>query len=160
MPKPQHYFFLLPLLFLISSTKLDDDNTVSLAAAPPVVIKTVPTAGLDAVDPSLTEIKVTYSKNMMDKTWSWSTWGKDTFPPTTGKPHYLADQRTCVLPVKLNPDKTYAIWLNSNNFGNFKDATGNSAVPYLLIFKTRPQNAAGQAPNQSIAQPASPVSPQ
>lgn len=111
---------------------------VSLAVAPPVVVRTVPESGTDGVDPALTEIKVTYSKDMMDKTWTWSTWGQDTFPDLTGKPHYLPDNRTCVLPVKLKPNKTYAIWLNSNNFGNFKDAKGISAVPYLLIFKTSP----------------------
>jgi hypothetical protein len=38
--------------------------------------------------------------------------------------------------VKLEPRKTYAIWLNSGNFGNFKDTSGNSAVPYLLVFET------------------------
>jgi hypothetical protein len=111
------------LLTLISAVHADD--AVSLAAAPPVVVKTVPESGTDGVD------------DMQDGSWSWSTWGKDTFPQTTGKPHYLDDKRTCVLPVKLQPGKTYAIWLNSENFGNFKDAAGHTAVPYLLIFKTK-----------------------
>jgi hypothetical protein len=79
---------------------------------------------------------MTYSKDMKDGTWSWSTWGTDTFPQTTGKPHYLADKRTCVLPVHLQPGKFYATWLNSDNFANFKDAGGTSAVPYLLVFRT------------------------
>jgi hypothetical protein len=127
---------IIVMLGLISSAKPDD--VVSLAAAPPVVVKTIPESGTDGVDSNLTEIKVSYSKEMKDRTWSWSTWGQDTFPQTTGKPHYLDDKRTCVLPVKLKPDKTYAIWLNSNNFGNFKDTSDNSAVPYLLIFKTKP----------------------
>ena len=42
-----------------------------------------------------------------------------------------------MLPVKLQPGRTYAIWLNSENFGNFKDTAGHAAVPYLLIFKTK-----------------------
>jgi len=75
---------------------------------------------------------------MTDGSWSWSTASKDSFPETTGKPRYLADRRTCVLPVKLEPGKTYASWLNSQKFGNFKDTEGRSAVPYLLIFQTRP----------------------
>jgi len=54
-----------------------------------------------------------------------------------GKPKYEDDRRTCVLPVKLEPGKTYAIWVNSPKFRNFKDADGRPAVPYLLIFKTR-----------------------
>ncbi len=72
-----------------------------------------------------------------DKTWSWSTLSKESFPKVDGKPKYLADKRTCVLPVKLQPGKTYAIWANSAKFGNFKDADGRSAVPYLLVFKTK-----------------------
>ena len=85
----------------------------------------------------LTEIKVSYSKDMQDGSWSWSTLSEESFPKLNGKPKYLADKRTCVLPVKLEPGKTYAIWLNSEKFGNFKDADGRSAVPYLLVFKTK-----------------------
>lgn len=103
---------------------------------PPVVIQTVPPAGAESVDPSLKEIRVTFSKPMRDGSWSWSTWGEDTFPETTGRPHYLADGRTCVLPVKLQPGKFYASWLNSENFKNFKDTSGEPAVPYLLTFQT------------------------
>src|SRR5947209_3401529 len=108
-----------------------------LASAPPVVVKTVPEAGAEGVDSKLTEVKVSYSKNMQDGSWSWSTFSADTFPTLDGKPKYLADKRTCVLPVKLVPGKAFAIWLNSDKFGNFKDANGRSAVPYLLVFKTK-----------------------
>jgi RNA polymerase sigma factor (sigma-70 family) len=117
--------------------KSKQNPEVTLEKAPPVVVKSVPQAGDDAVDASTTEIRVTYSKDMQDGSWSWSTWGEDTFPKMTGKPHYDADKRTCIAPVKLEPGRTYAIWLNSNNFGNFKDAAGKSAVPYLLIFRTK-----------------------
>jgi RNA polymerase sigma-70 factor (ECF subfamily) len=138
MLKIHHSLLLAALLCCLMGIAPQPELVVSLAVAPPVVVRTVPESGTDGVDPALTEIKVTYSKDMMDKTWTWSTWGQDTFPDLTGKPHYLPDNRTCVLPVKLKPNKTYAIWLNSNNFGNFKDAKGISAVPYLLIFKTSP----------------------
>ena len=74
---------------------------------------------------------------MADGSWSWSTWGENTFPKMTDKPHYEPDHRTCVAPVKLEPGHTYAIWLNSNNFGNFKDSDGRKAVPYLLVFETK-----------------------
>ena len=112
-------------------------NTVTLKMAPPVVVKTVPQAGAANVDPAIKEIRVTYSKAMADGSWSWSTWGEENFPKTTGKPRYDKDGKTCVLPVKLERGRTYAIWLNSNNFGNFKDADGNQAVPYLLVFETK-----------------------
>jgi hypothetical protein len=50
---------------------------------------------------------------------------------------YEKDKRTCVLKVKLEAGKTYAIWVNSDRFTNFKDADGRPAVPYLLVFQTR-----------------------
>jgi RNA polymerase sigma-70 factor (ECF subfamily) len=112
-------------------------DEVTLEAVPPVVVKTVPEAGAAGVDPKLTEIKVTFSKDMQDGSWSWSTLSKESFPEVDGKPKYLADKRTCVLPVKLEAGKTYAVWVNTEQFGNFKDAQGQSAVPYLLVFKTK-----------------------
>jgi len=115
----------------------NNDDKASLATAPPVVVKTVPQSGMTGVDPKTAEIRVTYSKSMKNGSWSWSTWGEENFPKLNGKPRYEADKRTCVLPVKLEPNKFYAIWLNSEKFGNFKDAGGRPAVPYLLVFKTK-----------------------
>ena len=109
---------------------------ITVEATPPVVVKTMPQAGMTNVDAKTTEIQVTFSKDMTDESWSWSQLSDDTFPKIIGKPKYLKDKRTCVVTVKLEPDKTYAIWLNSEKFGNFKDADGRSAVPYLLVFKT------------------------
>jgi RNA polymerase sigma-70 factor (ECF subfamily) len=111
----------------------------SVASLPPVVIRTTPQAGDTEVDAvKVKEIRLTFSKKMMDKSWSWSQISADTFPKTTDKPQYDKDQRTCVLPVKLEPGKTYVLWLNSARFGNFKDSEGQSAVPYLLVFQTKP----------------------
>src|SRR5262249_58393219 len=104
-----------------------------LAAFPPVVVKTVPQAGDTAVDAAaVKEIKVTFSKPMMDESWSWSTYSKETFPRVAGKIRYERDRRTCVLPAKLEPGKTYTIWVNSERFQNFKDTDDHPAVPYLL----------------------------
>jgi RNA polymerase sigma factor (sigma-70 family) len=117
----------------------DAEGDVTVQNVPPVVVKTVPAAGADDVDPALSEIKVTFSKDMLDQSWSWSQLSEETNPKTVGdKPvHYEKDKRTCVLKVKLEPGKTYGFWLNSEKFGNFKDADGRSAVPYLLVFKTK-----------------------
>ena len=68
---------------------------------------------------------------MHDGSWSWVTLDKDTFPEITGKIHYEKDRRTCVAPVKLEPGKTYAVFLNSTKFTNFRDLEGRPAVPYL-----------------------------
>jgi RNA polymerase sigma-70 factor (ECF subfamily) len=104
---------------------------------PPVVLKTVPQEGAVDVDPALNEIKVTFSKEMQNGSWSWVTLSKETFPEVTGKISYDKDRRTCTLPVKLEPGKTYAIFINSQRFANFKDPAGNKSVPYLLLFRTR-----------------------
>jgi tetratricopeptide (TPR) repeat protein len=116
-----------------------DEGTekISLESAPPVVVRTVPMAGGAGVDPALTEIRVTFSKNMMDQSWSWSSAWKDSDAPIIGKPHYDTDQRTCILKVKLEPNKTFGYWINSQNFHGFKDAQGHAAVPYLLVFQTK-----------------------
>jgi RNA polymerase sigma-70 factor (ECF subfamily) len=104
--------------------------------APPVVVKTEPADNATNVDPSLTEIKVTFSKDMHDGTWSWTQRSDDTFPEVTGKPHYV-DKRTAVLPVKLQPGKSYHIGINSERFRNFKDEGRRPAIPYPLDFTTK-----------------------
>jgi hypothetical protein len=116
---------LLTLAAVVSIAVADD---VSVESAPPVIVKTLPQAGAADVDAKTTEIQVTFSKDMMDESWSWSQLSDES--------KYLKDKRTCVVKVKLEPGKTYAIWLNSEKFDNFKDANGRPAVPYLLVFKT------------------------
>lgn len=121
--------------------QLEPAKAASVSAAPPVppvVIATVPPSGAAGVDPALVELRVTFSQPMRDGSWSWTKWGEGNFPEMTGQPRFLTDGRTCVLPVKLRPGQVYAIWLNSERHQDFKDATGQAAVPYLLIFQTRP----------------------
>ncbi len=102
----------------------------------PVVVKTFPEAGTKDVTPGVVEIKVIFSKEMTDGTWSWSTAWQGSAPEVVEKPKYLDDHKTCVLKVKLEPNKTYGWWLNSQNYHGFKDKQGHAAVPYLLTFQT------------------------
>ncbi len=85
----------------------------------------------------LAEIRVTFNKPMADQSWSWVQLSNDSFPESTGEIHYMEDEKTCVMPVKLEPGKKYIIWLNSANYHNFKDSDGRPAEPYLLTFTTR-----------------------
>jgi RNA polymerase sigma-70 factor (ECF subfamily) len=107
---------------------------------PPVVLSTIPESGAADVDPQLTELQVTFSSPMLDQNWSWSTLSPESFPEVNGPIHYQPDGRTCILPVKLQPGKTYATWLNSPSYHNFQDRQGGPSVPYLLIFETRKQS--------------------
>ena len=116
--------------------RVTDSDPVTLDSVSPVVIKTFPESGTSNVDPETREIHVTFSKTMKDKTWSWATLSMESFPRIDGDPKYLEDKRTCILPVRLEPGKTYAIWINKEKYLQFQDAEGIPAVPFLLVFQT------------------------
>lgn len=134
------------LLATVSQAFSQEADPFLSSRIPPVVIQTVPVAGATQVDATMNEIRVTYSKTMQNQSWSWATWTTETFPEMTGKPRYLEDGRTCVLPVKLQPGRSYALWLNSERFQNFKDTQGIPALPYLLTFRTAPTATARTSP--------------
>ncbi len=110
---------------------------------PPVVLSVEPKVGAKDVDPGLKEIRVTFSKKMTDKSWSWPTGKKYAAPKDNGPIHFEPGRRTCVMPVKLEPGKTYVISVNSEKFRNFKDEDGHPALPYLLVFRTAKAGAGG-----------------
>ena len=103
----------------------------------PVVVKTVPEAGSKDVAPGEMEVKITFSKEMTDQSWSWASAWQNSAPDSVGKPHYEADHKTCVMKVKLEPGKTYGWWINSQKFHGFQDRQNRPAIPYLLTFKVR-----------------------
>jgi hypothetical protein len=105
----------------------------------PVVIKTVPEAGSKDVPAGEFEVKITFSKEMADQSWSWATAWQNSDPQSLGKPYYEADHKTCVMKVKLEPGKTYGWWINSQKFHGFQDTQNHPAIPYLLTFKTKEQ---------------------
>jgi tetratricopeptide (TPR) repeat protein len=106
------------------------------AGPEPVVVKTTPTAFANDVDPSLKEITVTFDRRMKDQSWSW-TGGGDTYPKTTGRPHYDAACRTCTLPVELQPGKVYWVGVNAKSFKNFQTPDFVPAKWYVILFATR-----------------------
>lgn len=130
---------LAALAMLLASVAVAQEKAaVSVKSMPPSVVKTVPQAGDMAVDPALKEITVTFSKDMITKKmWAVCQISKDTFPKTSGGIHYLDDKRTCVVPVELEPGKTYVLWFNLDEFNSFRDTENNPAVPYLLVFQTK-----------------------
>jgi len=125
-------------LWALAAPAGDVPEKPSVASMPPVVVKTVPQAGDTAVDAAtVKEIRVTFSKQMTDKSWSLVTVSEETFPKITGDIRYDNDGKTCICPVQLEPGKTYVTWLNRDNFQGFMDARGQAAVPYLLVFETK-----------------------
>jgi len=134
---------MLMTILVVAVAGAQDNVGITVKTMPPSVVKTVPQAGDTEVDPSLKEITVTFSKDMMTKEmWSWCSQSPETFPEIDKtKIRYQGDKRTCVLPVKLKAGTTYIIWINTQNFNYFKDIENNSAVPYLLVFQTASKTA-------------------
>jgi RNA polymerase sigma-70 factor (ECF subfamily) len=111
---------------------------VSIDTLPPVVIHTEPVSGQLNVDPSISEIQIRFSKNMMpENMYSLVRLTGSTFPEITGDVYFLEDERTCIIPVKLESGRTYAFWINKGHWNSFRDAGNIPAVPYLLVFRTR-----------------------
>ncbi len=74
---------------------------------------------------------------MQDKSWSWCLEDKNSFPETTGNPQYSDNCTTNILPVRLEPDKEYVLWINNETHTNFTDKAGIPAKPYRLSFRTK-----------------------
>ena len=118
-----------------SVDRLQDHLSLVVDRTPPVVVATFPSANDTEVDPNTSEIRVTFSKAMMDGSWSWCE-TQYPFPELDGEIHFADGHKTCVMPVKLEADTEYVLRLNSEQHDNFKDAYGRAAEPFLLCFRT------------------------
>ena len=108
-----------------------------LNALPPVVVGTYPPSGATGVGPGIPWIRVNFNKPMAPGSWSWVEAWPGSTPEIVGEPYFEGD-RSCLVRVKMEPGRTYAWWINSDTFQNFRDRNGTPAVPYLLIFETQP----------------------
>lgn len=122
---------LLPALIYAAAATAEKD------VEPPRVVATFPLNQSTDVDPSLKEISVTFNEPMMDGNWSWVYEDKMTFPQILAQPYYTENKTKNVLPVKLEANKEYVIWINSTNHKNFKDQSGNPAFPFKFTFQTK-----------------------
>ena len=104
------------------------------APSTPKVVVTYPADGAH-VPPSVAELKVSYDHRMM-ASWSFATRGEKAFPQVLGAPVLSADHITITLPIRLQPNHTYVVWLNTERYKNFKSEDGEAAEPYRLTFHT------------------------
>jgi len=135
----------MALLFLpmaIPMLNADGDSSASeeLVAEPrrlPWVVKTnPPVAGTD-VDPNLSEITITFDRDMGGGA-SPTGDQRSFFPPIPEDARgQWRDRRTWVLPVKLSAGQYYRVGINSKRFRNFKSSTGESAPCSVFCFVTR-----------------------
>ena len=110
--------------------------TPTIVAAPSVVA-TTPENGAADVDPALAEIVIVFSQPMKQDSWSFVVTDSGETPDLAGDP-YFRDEQTCVLPVRLEPGKTYSIGFNDTESRNFVAESAIAAEPYVLTFSTLP----------------------
>ncbi len=105
-------------------------------AKPPQVVKALPDHGDVNVDPGLTEIRITFDQAMSPGGQS-IVGGGDSFPEVLGQQGGKWNgSRTFVLRVRLKPNHSYWLSVNSERFQNFRNRTGEPAVPYAIQFTT------------------------
>jgi len=106
-------------------------------ASKPQIVALEPKNGATDVDPSVTELRITFNVPMGGG-FSWTGGGPE-FPtiPDGKKPSWSADHKTCVLPVALQPGSTYRLGLNSPSHKNFQSAGGVPLDPVNYTFKTK-----------------------
>jgi hypothetical protein len=126
----------LPTAFYFTTQGASDE--LKSKAQKPVVLEMSPANGATQVDPGTTELRVTFSVPM-GHGYSWTGGGPEYPPIAEGrKPQWTEDQRTCILPVKLEPMHKYRLGLNSPSHKNFQSANGVPLDPVVYTFQTGP----------------------
>ena len=112
-------------------------NATEAAKKPyPEIVKTSPEQGATGVDPALTEITVTFDRDM-GQGMSW-TGGPPLFPPTDDtRQARWTNARTCVLPIKLEQGAYYRLGINSTSYQNFSGADGTPVPSSAIYFTTK-----------------------
>lgn len=121
---------------VISFTTQGADAKVLDAQTPPKVVVLTPANGAKDVDPAITKIAVTFDRPM-GSGMSWVQDDQYGYPETTGKVTWSEDHLTCTMPVKLNSQKSYQIWLNEGPYNNFQSTQGVPLTPVKWTFETK-----------------------
>ncbi len=123
------------------STVPSTTSTPPEPIGPPQVVAFDPPLGAINVDPARTVLAVTFDRAMDREGWAWVIEDKAT-APDIGESSWDATVRTNSAPVKLEPGKTYVVWINSPQYSYFKDPQGRTATPVRWSFTTRSAPAA------------------
>ena len=106
----------------------------------PRVVQTFPENGATAVDPATNELRVVFDQPM-GRGFSFVPSGP-IFPGLAGQPYWTSNT-TVVLPIRLEPDRTYWLSINSDQRQNFQGINGLPAIPYPISFRTAPSAGTG-----------------
>jgi beta-lactamase regulating signal transducer with metallopeptidase domain len=102
----------------------------------PKIVELKPANGASDVDPSITELRVTFDIPMGEG-MSWTGAGPR-YPGRSGaRAEWSDDHKTCILPASLRPGHSYGVGLNDINYNNFQSESGVPLEPVFYRFKTR-----------------------
>jgi hypothetical protein len=108
---------------------------LTLPGESPRVVAFEPGQGATQVPPGLVELRVTFDRPMREG-WSWVTEAGKPFPELVGRAFFDPGMQVNVLPVRLEPETTYVIGLNSGPYQDFADAQGRVLEPVRWSFST------------------------
>lgn len=114
----------------IRSALSGDEVTRAVA---PQVLSIVPADEARNVRPGDAELKVVFDRDMQAG-FSWCG-DPEAFPRSTGNARWI-DRRTCVLPIKLDPDREYTVGINAPSYRNFRSTAGVPVEPRSIRFRT------------------------
>lgn len=103
------------------------------SAEPPRITHATPDHA-DTISPTLTELRFTFDQDMSTSGQSICG-GGPSFPQITA-PGRWDGPRTFVLPVKLEPGKSYSLSINCPAARNFRSSRGEPAEPHPIQFRT------------------------
>ncbi|MCL2645859.1 MAG: hypothetical protein FWD61_02510 [Phycisphaerales bacterium] len=105
----------------------------------PLILRMLPANGAVDVDPNTPFLMLRFNQKMGNG-FSWCQTDPDTFPPFDDKyvdARWLSEHTVALLPVRLEPNKTYFIGLNFSPFTGFRSDGANQPLPaYSYTFKT------------------------
>ncbi|MEO1131037.1 MAG: hypothetical protein AAFX05_15195, partial [Planctomycetota bacterium] len=101
----------------------------------PTIESMTPRDGDAGVDAGLEQIEVTFDRPMINA-FSW-VGGGPLYPYDDTRPPEWKTTRMAVLPVALQPDHDYQLWLNKGRFTWFRSFDGRMLTPTPLRFTTR-----------------------
>lgn len=126
---------LAPQIITFATKGAPPEELAKLSTPRPV--KFNPPNGAKGVSPATAQMSVTFDQPMGGG-MSW-VGGGENYPEITSPGTWSADHLTCTIPVKLKPNHSYKIGINSPNFKNFASQNGIPAEPAAYEFSTGAQ---------------------
>jgi hypothetical protein len=128
----------------------------SLPADAPRAIAFDPPNGATGVDPARTSLAVTFDRAMEPEGWAWVVEDPAT-APEIGDSSWDPSFRVNTVAVKLQPGRSYVVWVNSAQHAYFRDRSGKSVAPTRWTFSTSGAPASAPAPPAPAAVPFAPI---